>query len=166
MSNCRWQIQIENNYPQFIVDFNTKWMNVITDTLDELTTKNKPLDQINTLRGMAKYCRYHFPYIRNNRHIESISEKVKKKFDLHMDMDIFDDYRQHFPMIFTKEKTIQSKPKQTVKITNFVTKPCQYNISTTNNSVEFSIVDLSIEQTKFMYNHIVDGINLISTQKV
>lgn len=168
MSNNQWLIQVETNHPQFINEFNTKWVNVVTDTLTQLTRGPKPTEQIDALRGLMKFSRVHFPYIKNKKQVESVAEKIRKEFTVNINMDIFDDYRTSFPLIFKEKKEEANNQKQAVKVSDFISKNRKnvthsFNITTTNNSLDLNIVDLSYEQTKFMYNHIVDGIDLLNS---
>jgi hypothetical protein len=177
MSNNQWLIKLETAHPYFISDYDNCWDKVLTDTLDDLAAK-KDTYKVEGLNGLKRYCRKHFPYVKHEKQYESISEKLSKQFYDNRDMNIFDDYRPYFPILFTKPnpknknnqvkqiKQVKEVKKQQVKVTDFTSDNniCfPFNITTTHNSVNFAINDLNSEQTKFMYNHIVEGVNSLAS---
>lgn len=178
MSNqTQWLIQVQTKFPNFITDYNKCWYNILIEVFEELAAKTNT-QQVKGLNGLKKYCRKYFPYVKHEKQYESIAEKVAKDFVANMDTTMFDDYRSHFPLLFDpakKEKKEYPKNKQTptvkkpqVKVTDFTsdTHICYpFNITTTHNSVNFTINDLNSDQTKFMYNHIVEGVNSLPSVK-
>jgi hypothetical protein len=159
-SQNQWLIRVQTKFPNFLQDYNNCWHKVIIDTLEELSMLKNP-SSVSSLRGLKKYSRKHFPYIKNEKEYESVAEKVRKEFTTKMNMDMFDEYRSHFPLIFTQKKEMKKQPISVASfIQDFICYP--FNMNATATSVNFEITDLSGEQVKFMYNHIVDGVNRLS----